>query len=418
MAEFCTVKRAVAAYVVDGPDDDTDPDRLPVQGQLSLTPVLGGGDAVTMVEDGHHVTVVPRPIDARISDGVILHRGREGVRLLAGGDQMNPPRLVWKARFSNMQAGGWSFKLSPIVFEVIPGGEVDLTLVAPVANVPEGITRGPAGTSLHDIVPDGGELVVTVSDDAGVRELRRIPLDDVVRAEADAAAEAAAAGVRDAVAADRKAAEDARDDAQSAARTAAEDAVVEVGDEFRRQVSEDADRAVTARTGAEAAQKGAEDARDDARGEVGRQISAVVDGAPEDLDTLRELAEYASENRDMLDQVNEAIANKASKNHDHAIDDVDGLQGALDAKVDASTAANRLYGTSSSGSPTEVRYASAATGLTVPYRVSGGALAVGDPTDGTHATPRSYVDSRTPQVAVVDSLPGSPDPNTIYLVRE
>lgn len=418
MAEFCTVKRAVAAYVVDGPDDDTDPDRLPVQGQLTLTPVLGGGDAVTMVEDGTHVTVVPRPIDARISDGVILHRGREGVRLLAGGEQMNPPRLVWKARFFNMQAGGWSFKLSPIVFEVIPGGEVDLTLVAPVANVPEGIVRGPAGTSLHDIVPENGELVVTVSDDAGVRELRRIPLDDVVRAEADAAAEAAAAGVRDDVATDRKAAEDARDDSQSAARTAAEDAVSGIGERMRDEFEDQATRAEQAKSGAETAQRGAETARDDARGEVTRQISDVIDGAPEDLDTLRELAEYASENRDMLDQVNEAIANKANKKHEHVIEDVDGLQDALDTKVGTTTLGNRLYGTSAGGSQSEIRYASAPTGLTVPFRRSNGQLEVGQPSGDTDATPRSYVDSRTPQVAVVDALPGAPDPNTIYLVRE
>ncbi|MGV0870005.1 collagen-like triple helix repeat-containing protein [Corynebacterium kalidii] len=403
MAEFCTVKRAVAAYVVDGPDDDTDPDRLPVQGQLTLTPVLGGGDAVTMVENGHHVTVVPRPIDARISDGVILHRGREGVRLLAGGEQMNPPRLVWKATFANMQAGGWSFKLSPIVFEVVPGGEVDLTLVAPVANVPEGITRGPAGTSLHDIVPEGGELVVTVSDDAGVRELRRIPLEDVVRAEADAAA-----------------------------RVAADSAAESVSEELRREVADDTARAISARDGAETAQKGAETARDDARGEVTRQISAVVDGAPEDLNTLRELAEYATENRDILDQVNAAIANKAARDHTHDIDAVDGLRDALDTKVNATSTASSLYGTDADGDQTMLSYSPAPTASTLAHRGDGGTLQVGSPTDDTHATTRGWVEGRAgaverrvdevaetvPVIAVVDEHPADADPGTIYLVRE
>ncbi|MGO1991611.1 MAG: hypothetical protein ACTH2Y_07265 [Corynebacterium sp.] len=390
MAEFCTVKRAVAAYVVDGPDDDTDPDRLPVQGQLTLTPVLGGGDAVTMVEDGAHVTVVPRPIDARISDGVILHRGREGVRLLAGGDQMNPPRLVWKATFANMQAGGWSFKLSPIVFEVVPGGEVDLSLVAPVANVPEGITRGPAGTSLHDIVPEGGELVVTVSDEAGVRELRRIPLDDVVRAEADAAAHAAA-----------------------------EQAAGAVSSSLRQAVADDTARADSARDGAETAQRGAEGARDDARGEVGRQISDLIDGAPEDLDTLRELAEYASENRDMLDQVNGAIANKAAKDHEHDVGDVDGLQEALDVKVNAVTDGARLYGTTVAGSQTRLQYSSQVTPGTVAYRATSGAtLSAGDPTGADHLTTKRYVDAAVPTIVVVDAMPDTPDAETIYLVRE
>lgn len=415
MPIFCTVKRAVAAFVVDGPDEDRDPDRVTVQGMVTFTPVLAAGDAVTMVEDGEPVTVLPRPIEARISDGVILHRGQEGIRLLAGGDEMNPPKLVWKASFSNMQAAGWSFTLHPVRFEAVPGGEVDLTVAAPVANVPEGVVRGPAGTSLHDIVPDGGELVVTVSDDSGVRELRRIPLDDVVRAEADAAAEAAASGVREAVESDRKAAEDARDDAQGAARTAAEEAVGEVGEEFRSQVADDADRAVTARTGAESARTDAEAARDDARGEVTRQIQDVVDGAPEDLDTLRELAEYATENRDMLDQVNEAIANKANRGHRHEASEIDGLDEALGNVVRDDD--DRL---SDPRTPTAHEHSGDEVTVTVTVGTDDGDVSVDatvqDAVQGlTDDMAQSMPQSR---IQVVDEVPDSPTTGTIYLVRE
>lgn len=72
------------------------------------------------------------------------------------------------------------------------------------------------------------------------------------------------------------------------------------------------------------------------RREVTDQIAAVVDGAPEDLDTIREVAEYAQENRDITDTLNAAIGQKADKAHTHAVADVTGLQAALDGKAASS----------------------------------------------------------------------------------
>ena len=56
---------------------------------------------------------------------------------------------------------------------------------------------------------------------------------------------------------------------------------------------------------------------DGLRNEMTKQFAALVDGAPEDLDTIREIAEYAQENRDITDQLNAAIGNKADKGHTH-----------------------------------------------------------------------------------------------------
>ena len=72
------------------------------------------------------------------------------------------------------------------------------------------------------------------------------------------------------------------------------------------------------------------------RNEVTQQISDLVDGAPEDLDTIREVAEYAQANRDVTDQLNAAIGNKANKSHAHAIGEVTGLNDALNGKADKS----------------------------------------------------------------------------------
>ena len=72
------------------------------------------------------------------------------------------------------------------------------------------------------------------------------------------------------------------------------------------------------------------------RNEVTQQIADLVDGAPEDLDTIREIAEYAQANRDITDQLNAAIGAKADKTHTHTQAQVTGLSAALNDKANAS----------------------------------------------------------------------------------
>ena len=121
------------------------------------------------------------------------------------------------------------------------------------------------------------------------------------------------------------------------------------------------------------------------------------------------------------------LAGKANTSHTHAVADVAGLQSALDGKVSTTSIGNRLHGTSSGGSETLVNYANDATPLTVPYRGTGGTLRVGEPTDSNHAATKAYVDAvkttadaalPASKIQVVDALPSSPDPSTIYFVRE
>ena len=69
------------------------------------------------------------------------------------------------------------------------------------------------------------------------------------------------------------------------------------------------------------------------RNEMTKQFAALVDGAPEDLDTIREIAEYAQANRDVTDQLNAAIGNKANKSHTHAQSEITGLATALSGKA-------------------------------------------------------------------------------------
>src|SRR5699024_4021962 len=162
------------------------------------TPVIKKGDSIQVQTPEGPETYALATIECPIVDGIISHDGQDGVKLPAGGKAANPSLIQWRATFSNMEAGGKSFSLSPVVFDAIPGGEVDLTMAAPVAGAAKGITRGPRGTGIESIDVDGSELIFTATNDSGSFEIARIPLDDVVRAEV----EAAAGGVRDSLEAD------------------------------------------------------------------------------------------------------------------------------------------------------------------------------------------------------------------------
>ena len=237
--EFTLVRRAIRLAAIDGPDAGDNPDILQAQGSVLFEPVIRKGDSIQVQTRDGSETYALAPIECPINDGIISHRGQDGVKLPAGGEAANPPLIRWKATFSRMQAGGKSFTLAPVIFDAVPGGEIDLTMVAPVAGAPEGVVRGPRGTSLESIIVDGSELVFTAVDDAGSFEIARIPLDDMVRAEADAAAAAAVDGVETVLAATVDAANAARDDAkghasraESAATTAAGETSALVRSEF------------------------------------------------------------------------------------------------------------------------------------------------------------------------------------------
>ena len=91
---FTTVKRAVKAVHADGPDKDRAPEVEQVHGEVTFTPMLGEGDSVQVETGEGMVTVVPVPVTARISDGVVMHRGVMGVQLFAAGPGSNPELIL------------------------------------------------------------------------------------------------------------------------------------------------------------------------------------------------------------------------------------------------------------------------------------------------------------------------------------
>ena len=74
------------------------------------------------------------------------------------------------------------------------------------------------------------------------------------------------------------------------------------------------------------------------------RIAEIVDGAPESLDTLREVADALANQDDSLKALFQAIGERAMKIHRHTIADVDELQSTLDSKASEQELTSGLAG--------------------------------------------------------------------------
>lgn len=175
IANYCLIKQNLASLVADSSDDsDRYPDVAQISGQVTFTPTTPQGQTYKIQgEDGELYTVPVTAITAAIEDGKIMHEGNEGVYLFAAGSLSNPERIVYRASYSGLRAGGSGgvISLNTVTFEAIPGGEIDLTTVTPVSGTPApGIVKGdkgdvgPAATIVsHEALPSG-DVQVEFSD--------------------------------------------------------------------------------------------------------------------------------------------------------------------------------------------------------------------------------------------------------------
>ena len=293
--QFTTVKRAIRAVHIDGDDRNPVPEVEQVQGHITFTPMLGEGDSVQVQTVEGPVTVVLTPIRARISDGMVMHRGAVGVQLFAGGKGSEPSLIRWRASFSDLQSQGVPLKLRDVIFDAKPGGEVDLTTVAPLANAPVPILRGPAGVSMDSLTVEGGDLVVWGRSESGVSELSRIKMSDVTNPAAEKAAADTLAKLKSAL--DAKADKDATTQAlASKANKAHTHTSSEITDARPTPTA-----GVLVRYGAGGLFT------------VGAPTSAAHPATKQYVD--------------------DGLAKKSDKGHGHTIADVDGLQVTLDGKA-------------------------------------------------------------------------------------
>ena len=498
IANYCLIKQNLASLVADSSDDsDRYPDVAQISGQVTFTPTTPQGQTYKITgEDGKLYTVPVTAITARIEDGKIMHEGEEGVYVFAGGEASNPKKVVYRASYSGLRAGsrGGVISLNSVTFEAIPGGEIDLTTVTPVSGSPApGIVKGdpflyedftpeqlealrgpkgePGPLTFEDFTPEQLEIIrgpQGPQGDTGPRGPQGIqgiqgPIGPIgPQGEIGPIGPQGPQGEKGATGS--RGATGAKGDKGDTGPIGPQGVKGDKGDTGSRGA-----------TGPKG-DKGDQGIPGDVtqlRGEITAGIAAVVDGAPEDLDTLREIAAYAEANRGITDQLNAAIGGKADKSHTHSQSQVTGLDTVLSGKSDTghkhttdditdfATEIGKKANSSHTHSQSQVtglttaldgkadathtHTTSQVTGLDTALsgkadkththsqsQVTGLDTALSGKADKTHTHSQSQVtgldtalaaiqkaiEERTPQVQVVDKLPVNPDSNTLYVVRE
>lgn len=72
------------------------------------------------------------------------------------------------------------------------------------------------------------------------------------------------------------------------------------------------------------------------------KIANLINSAPTTLDTLGEIATAMQNNKDVVDALEQAIGSKANNSHSHTIENVEGLQDALNSKEQSGASATAL----------------------------------------------------------------------------
>ena len=390
IANYCLIKQNLASLVADSSDDsDRYPDVAQISGQVTFTPTTPQGQTYKITgEDGELYTVPVTAITARIEDGKIMHEGKEGVYVFAGGEASNPKRVVYRASYSGLRAGsrGGVIALNAVTFEAIPGGEIDLTTVTPVSGTPApGIVKGDPFL-YEDFTPEQLEALRGPQGEPGpltfadftpeqieiIRGPQGVKGDTGPRGPQGIQGEKGDTGSRGATGATGAKGDTGPRGPQGIKGDTGD--VGPIGPQGKQGIQgiqgvkgDTGDRGpqgpigltgpkgdtgpqgpqgLKGDTGARGAtgptgpkgDKGDQGIPGDVtqlRGEITSEIAALVDGAPEDLNTLKEIATYAEANREITDQLNAAIGGKADKVHTHSQSQVTGLTTALNGKANA-----------------------------------------------------------------------------------
>lgn len=389
-------------------DDDAYLDEVPLTGTVTFTPVWPEGvvAAPTGGDDEPLRLVAAQPVTALVADGILTDlQGREGQPLPV---QIGEVELWWRARFT-VAYEDIEVPLKPLLVDATEG-PVELSTLISAKGYPDDDLSGLE--SIRATVRRQAREVANALDlvnraAASVEDLQRRASEAINQAEGYVRQ---VKGLVDDAESIRTNTGEIRDEVHGWYEQLSTDTKVIIDainghvDGLAAGVKDDADRA-----GREADRAG-----DAARVEVDR----IKGDAPEAFDTLEEIAAWISDAEDAAGGLIRSIAEKSDKGHGHKIDDVDGLQDALDDKLPKTSTSTRVYGTNSGGNQTMLSYSNEARPSTIPYRGTGGTLPVGTPTDNAHATTKEYVDDVVPVIFVVDEHPDDPDEGTIYLVRE
>ena len=189
MPKFRTLTGQFAAYIQDGPDPDITPDRLPMDGTVTFTPVYTGG-VIAFPNLVPPEFARPETIRAKIVGGETFVEVASGTEepptlqplsLMVTVDDEATQTWSWRAEFSNMRVFGGNGELSIPAwsFRVPDGtGPVDLTELVPLKSGGSvDVTKGPRGAGLENITAVDGQLVFAYTDG----EETTVPIPEAVQ---------------------------------------------------------------------------------------------------------------------------------------------------------------------------------------------------------------------------------------------
>ena len=178
MPKFREISGQFVGYIPDSIDSDIVPDRAPMSGRVTFSPVFTGG-VIAFPELSPPEFAHPRTIHARIVDGFVQVEVNEGegddeqivlqpLTLMVTVDDEASQVWSWRAEFDEILIGASDeyVKIPAWSFRVPDGtGPVDLTELVPLKSGGSvDVTKGPRGAGLQNITAVDGQLVFAYSD--------------------------------------------------------------------------------------------------------------------------------------------------------------------------------------------------------------------------------------------------------------
>lgn len=142
---YCKIVGNFKAFVADNQDEDDLPDFVPMSGTGSIWP---NATLTKNTQVGYKSTYFNSPVSVTVDlDGDLSQGGRKYVMVLANSEVLNPSQFNYSITLNLAAAGETTFRqYGPFAFDVVPGGEIDITDMIPVSaygGAP--IVQGPRG---------------------------------------------------------------------------------------------------------------------------------------------------------------------------------------------------------------------------------------------------------------------------------
>lgn len=142
---YCKITGNFKAFIADNADSDDLPDFVPMSGTGQIWPNI---EKAKNTQVGYKSTYFNSPIPVTVDlDGDLAQGGRKYIMVLAESPNVNPSTFNYSILLTLAAQGESNFRqYGPFAFDIVPGGEVDLTDAIPVSSYGGNpIVQGPQG---------------------------------------------------------------------------------------------------------------------------------------------------------------------------------------------------------------------------------------------------------------------------------